>query len=85
MAREDPSDIPENVHSPAMVPLVNTLLKDNHVAKTFCDEEDYSIRVSPVVIPSPISVPTVVPLPKRVRPFKKRVRLMHSVSNLICL
>lgn len=97
MAREDPSDIPEypsdipeNVHSPAMVPLVN------HVAKMFCDEEDYSIRVSPVVIPSPNCVPTIVPVmipspisaptsvpsPKRVQSFKKRVQILHSVSNI---
>ena len=96
MAREDPSDIPENAHSPAMIPLVNTLLKDNHVAKVFCDEEDYSIRVSPVVIPSPICAPTIVPvmtpsqisaptsvpLSKRVQSFKRRVRVLHSVSNI---
>ena len=73
-----------------MVPLVN------HVAKMFCDEEDYSIRVSPVVIPSPNCVPTIVPVmipspisaptsvpsPKRVQSFKKRVRILHSVSNI---
>ena len=97
MAREDPSDIPdypsdipETIHSPAMVPLVN------HVAKMFCDEEDYSIRVSPVVIPSPNCVPTIVPVmipspisaptsvpsPKRVQSFKKRVQILHSVSNI---
>jgi hypothetical protein len=83
MPREDPSDIPENDHIPST--LVNTALKGDHVAKVFCDEENYSIRVTPVMIPSPIGAPTVVPLSKRVRPFKKRVRLMHSVSNLICL
>ena len=81
--REDPSDIPEDDHIPNT--LVNTVLKGDHVAKVFCDEENYSIRVTPVMIPSPIGAPTVVPLSKRVRPFKKRVRLMHSVSNLICL
>jgi hypothetical protein len=99
MAREDPSDIPEIDHSPGMIPLVNALLKDNHVAKMFCDEEDYPIRVSPVMIPSPICAPTVVPvmipspisaptgvpLSKRVHSFKKRVQLLHSVSNLIYL
>ena len=80
-----------------MIPLVNTLLQDNHVAKMFCDEEDYPIRVSPVIIPSPICAPTVVPvvipspisaptgvsLSKRVPSFKKRVQILHSISNLV--
>ena len=60
--------------------------------KVLCDEEDNSIRVTPVMIPAPIIVPKIVPVPqvvpspKPVRvPFKKRVRIMHAVSNLICL
>ena len=77
---------------PLVNALVNAALKSDYVAKVFCDEEDHSIRVTPVVIPSPIiapkSVPAsqVVPSPKPAHiPFKKRVRIMHAVSNLIYL
>ena len=78
MAREDPNDTPENDPSSSM-PLVNAALKSDYVAKVLCDEEDHFIRVTPVVIPSPIIAPKivsasqVVPSPKPVHiPFKKR-------------
>ena len=75
-----------------MAPTPCTALKSDYVAKVFCDEEDHSIRVTPVMIPSPIIAPKIVPAsqvvpsPKPVHiPFKKRVRIMHAVSNLIYL
>jgi hypothetical protein len=82
---------PGNDPSSSM-PLVNAALKSDYVAKVFCDEEDHSIRVTPVMIPSPIIAPKIVPAsqvvpsPKPAHiPFKKRVRIMHAVSNLIYL
>ena len=84
MAREDPSDTPKDDPISSM-PLVNAALKSGYAANVLCDEDDNSIRVTPVMIPAPIvirkivPVPHVVPSPKPVRvPFKKRVRINNA-------